>query len=355
MRRREWSQVAFSDRMATVEFRVAERAHIVVDSAVCESCSTRVCVSACPANLFAPTSDGGILFNYEDCFECGTCYLLCNAEGAISWSYPEGGFRRGVSEELMDVLVCLRPDAGPADWAALEAGLAVPGGRVTVATVGLGPLPESSEPSVLKLALTVGAARSVYLSVPGEHDPRSEPDARGVAEALLDMAAEVDLVVCGHDVAGHSAGAIPAFLSALLGRPQVLGALELEASEAGVRSLCLADDGRRAEYSCDLPAVVSVVPGSVRLRRAPLANVAGEPARVEVVSIEGRIESRPERLGDGSVRTKVVAPPASGDPIGRILALTLATSERTPARVVECDPAEAARLTVEALSDWGYL
>jgi electron transfer flavoprotein beta subunit len=48
-------------------------------------------VVACPANLFVPTSDGGILFNYEQCFECGTCYLVCNVEGAITWTYPEGG------------------------------------------------------------------------------------------------------------------------------------------------------------------------------------------------------------------------------------------------------------------------
>ena len=38
-----------------------------------------------------PTSDGGILFNYEQCFECGTCYLVCNEEGAITWTYPDGG------------------------------------------------------------------------------------------------------------------------------------------------------------------------------------------------------------------------------------------------------------------------
>ena len=50
------------------------------------------CVVACPANLFVPTADGGILFNYEQCFECGTCYLVCNEEGAISWSYPIGGY-----------------------------------------------------------------------------------------------------------------------------------------------------------------------------------------------------------------------------------------------------------------------
>jgi ferredoxin like protein len=56
-------------------------------------------VHACPADLFVPTTDGGILFNYEQCFECGTCYQVCNREGAISWAYPAGGdgvvFRKG--------------------------------------------------------------------------------------------------------------------------------------------------------------------------------------------------------------------------------------------------------------------
>jgi ferredoxin like protein len=96
---RGWPQVSFEDLMGTVEFRVGPLAHIVVDSGVCRSCTTKDCVSACPANLFAPTADGGILFNYEQCFECGTCYQVCNSDGAITWSYPEGGdgvvFRHG--------------------------------------------------------------------------------------------------------------------------------------------------------------------------------------------------------------------------------------------------------------------
>jgi ferredoxin like protein len=82
---------SFEDRMATVEFRVDTEAHIVVDNDVCKSCTTQECVTACPARLFVPTSEGGILFNYEECFECGTCYMVCNKEGAISWSYPLGG------------------------------------------------------------------------------------------------------------------------------------------------------------------------------------------------------------------------------------------------------------------------
>ncbi len=93
-----WAPVSFEDRMATVDFRVAPQAHITVDNDVCKGCPAKQCVTACPANLFVPTSDGGILFNYEQCFECGTCYLVCNGEGAITWSYPEGGhgvvFRR---------------------------------------------------------------------------------------------------------------------------------------------------------------------------------------------------------------------------------------------------------------------
>jgi ferredoxin like protein len=77
--------------MATTEFRVSPVAHISVGDDGCRGCTTRACVTACPANLFVPTADGGILFNYEQCFECGTCYLVCNEKGALSWSYPEGG------------------------------------------------------------------------------------------------------------------------------------------------------------------------------------------------------------------------------------------------------------------------
>ncbi|MEZ5236121.1 MAG: ferredoxin family protein [Acidimicrobiia bacterium] len=87
----QWPAVSFEDRMATVEFRVGERAHITVDGDRCRGCTTRACVSACPANLFVPMADGGVLFNYEQCFECGTCYLVCNTAGAITWTYPDGG------------------------------------------------------------------------------------------------------------------------------------------------------------------------------------------------------------------------------------------------------------------------
>jgi ferredoxin like protein len=88
---RRYPEVGFEERMATVEFRVSPRAHIVVNRDSCRGCSTKACVTACPAGLFVTTADGGVVFNYEQCFECGTCYLVCDIEGAISWSYPDGG------------------------------------------------------------------------------------------------------------------------------------------------------------------------------------------------------------------------------------------------------------------------
>jgi ferredoxin like protein len=84
--------MTLEERMRTVRFQVDDRPHIVVDAGICKDCSVQVCVYVCPASLFVPLDDGGILFNYEECFECGTCYIACNREGAIQWSYPRGGY-----------------------------------------------------------------------------------------------------------------------------------------------------------------------------------------------------------------------------------------------------------------------
>jgi ferredoxin like protein len=84
-----------AERMTTVRFRPDHEPHIVVDGDVCRDCSLHTCVYVCPADLFTLLSDGSILFNHEQCFECGTCYIACNRDGAITWRYPGGG--RGVT------------------------------------------------------------------------------------------------------------------------------------------------------------------------------------------------------------------------------------------------------------------
>jgi ferredoxin like protein len=80
------------EKMRTVAFNVDDQPHIKVHAEVCRDCAVRACVYVCPANLFTPLDDGGILFNYEECFECGACYVACNKQGAIEWSYPRGGY-----------------------------------------------------------------------------------------------------------------------------------------------------------------------------------------------------------------------------------------------------------------------
>lgn len=97
--RMRYAELPFADRLAMVDFRVGTRPHITVDSEVCRACTTQACVHTCPADLFVPTSDGRILFSYEQCFECGTCFQVCAEEGALTWTYPDGGhgvaFRTG--------------------------------------------------------------------------------------------------------------------------------------------------------------------------------------------------------------------------------------------------------------------
>ncbi len=80
------------EKMRTVRFRTDDTPHIVVDSEKCRGCSVRACITVCPAALFVPLDDGSVLFNYEQCFECGACYFVCTVEGAIRWTYPKGGY-----------------------------------------------------------------------------------------------------------------------------------------------------------------------------------------------------------------------------------------------------------------------
>ena len=80
------------EKMRTARFKVDDTPHIVVDGEKCRTCAVQSCITVCPAGLFVGLDDGSVLFNYENCFECGACYFVCAVEGAISWTYPKGGF-----------------------------------------------------------------------------------------------------------------------------------------------------------------------------------------------------------------------------------------------------------------------
>ncbi len=244
-------------------------------------------MAACPANLFVPTADGGILFNYEQCFECGTCYLVCNTEGAITWTLPRGRPRRRLPAELaVRFGVCLklqdrRPEVDPltgaarhdprftglsdADLAALEWALRCAdawGGTVVAVTAG----PAVAD-GILHFALGDGAeARRVNLT----HDAPSETVAAALAPAL----AGCELVWCGDQSLDRGSGSVPAYLAALLGARQALGlvAIELDGTPGVVTATRRLDGGRRERLRVRAPGVLSVEGATARLRRASVGS-----------------------------------------------------------------------------------
>ena len=70
-----------------------EYAHIIVETSKCNDCSHMMCVWGCPAQCYNFREQGleEMKFQYEDCVECGTCYIMCD-QGAVSWNHPRGGF-----------------------------------------------------------------------------------------------------------------------------------------------------------------------------------------------------------------------------------------------------------------------
>ena len=70
-----------------------EHAHIIVDTEKCDTCNHMMCVWGCPAQCYNFRDQGleSMKFVYEDCVECGTCFIMCT-EGAVEWNHPRGGF-----------------------------------------------------------------------------------------------------------------------------------------------------------------------------------------------------------------------------------------------------------------------
>jgi len=66
------------------------RPHITVDASLCLSCRDEPCVYVCPAQCYQKEREQ-LVFNWENCVECGSCRIVCPA-GAITWDYPRGGF-----------------------------------------------------------------------------------------------------------------------------------------------------------------------------------------------------------------------------------------------------------------------
>ncbi len=86
------------EKLGTLKFETdsEENAHITIVQDICQQCPHHLCIAGCPAGCFRFV-EKKMVFRYEDCVECGTCYLMCD-QGSVTWSLPKGGF--GVKYEL---------------------------------------------------------------------------------------------------------------------------------------------------------------------------------------------------------------------------------------------------------------
>ena len=80
-----------TEKLAVNKYEVNEgNPHILIDQELCQACSTKNCLFACPASLYSE-QDGEIIVEWAGCFECGTCLAVCS-KNALTWQYPDGGF-----------------------------------------------------------------------------------------------------------------------------------------------------------------------------------------------------------------------------------------------------------------------
>jgi ferredoxin like protein len=51
-----------------------------------------VMTKVCPSGFCAENDLGQVEIALDSCLECGTCQVLLEPTGEITWSYPRGGF-----------------------------------------------------------------------------------------------------------------------------------------------------------------------------------------------------------------------------------------------------------------------
>jgi electron transfer flavoprotein beta subunit len=168
------------------------------------------------------------------------------------------------------------------------------GGDVTVLTLG----PAEAEEQI-RDALATGADRGILLETDGE-----EWDPQATAAAIVEEAADYDLIVFGNESADAGNFQVGVRVAYALGRPVVTGLKGLSVEEGRLR--CEQEvTGGRDVYLVPLPAVVSVLEG-INLPRYPSV-----PAKLRARQkpIEKRTPARPEPRLE---RRRLVVPPGQG-------------------------------------------
>ncbi len=70
----------------------AGRPHITVLPHDKPSAALVALTTVCPAKCYEMNDKGQVEVTPDGCMECGTCRVLCEPSGEISWDYPRGGY-----------------------------------------------------------------------------------------------------------------------------------------------------------------------------------------------------------------------------------------------------------------------
>ena len=156
----------------------------------------------------------------------------------------------------------------PADRCALEAALRIKDVArsqetpdAEVVALPRTPLPDDD---VLRQALSTGADRAVYLTGDGLQDADDAVMARVLTVAVGRLGG-ADLVLTGATTLDSGQGQLGPRLAEALGCPQIVGAWAVETADGRVQAVLKNGTGY-VTVEADLPAVVTLLPGMLKLR-----------------------------------------------------------------------------------------
>lgn len=70
----------------------AGRPHISVTPHETPSSALLSLTTLCPAGCYTQNAKGQVEITPDGCMECGTCRVLAEPSGDITWAYPRGGY-----------------------------------------------------------------------------------------------------------------------------------------------------------------------------------------------------------------------------------------------------------------------
>lgn len=200
------------------------------------------------------------------------------------------------------------------------------GGQVTVFSVGT-----EENMVILKKCLAMGADEAVLIKDEAGETYDSLRTARIVAEALKKKYPDYSLLLFGKQSVGADNAQIPAMVGELLGLPQVNVATKLEIEGNGGEAL-REIEGASEKVSFSLPAVISAQKGLNEPRYETLKGIMmAKKKEIPAVTVQ-ELGLSEEDLAARLAIVRMESPP-----------------EREAGKIIEDEPAEAAKKLVEFL------